>query len=108
LKDSRIIVLGYRRWFGWWYEERRRPRLDRPQRPESPAVRARFGDRLALLVPGVRPAGEATQDQARVVAPARAVEAGASYIILGRAVTGAADPAAAMDRINGEIEQARA
>ena len=73
---------------------------------EAAAVRARFGDRLALLVPGVRPVGEATQDQARVVTPTRAVEAGASYIILGRAVTGAADPAVAMDRINGEIEQA--
>jgi orotidine-5'-phosphate decarboxylase len=43
-----------------------------------------------------------------VVTPARAVEAGASYIILGRAVTGAADPAVAMDRINAEIEQAGA
>ena len=43
-----------------------------------------------------------------VVTPARAVEAGAPYITLGRAVTGAADPAAAMDRINGEIEQAGA
>lgn len=87
------------------YDDRRRRRLDRQQRPESPAVRGRFGDRLALLVPGVRPAGEATQDQARVVTPTRAVEAGATYIVLGRAVTAAADPAVAMERINREIEQ---
>ncbi|HET9424400.1 MAG TPA: orotidine-5'-phosphate decarboxylase [Gemmatimonadaceae bacterium] len=73
---------------------------------EAEAVRARFGDRLALLIPGVRPAGEATQDQARVVTPTRAVQAGASYIILGRAVTAAADAAGAMERINAEMAAA--
>ena len=70
---------------------------------EAGAVRARFGQRLNLLVPGVRPAGEATHDQARVVTPGEAVRAGARYIIIGRAVTKAADPTAAMDRINQEI-----
>jgi orotidine-5'-phosphate decarboxylase len=54
----------------------------------------------------VRPAGEAVQDQARVVTPAQAVQAGASYIILGRAVTASADPESAMDRINSEIASA--
>jgi orotidine-5'-phosphate decarboxylase len=73
---------------------------------EADAVRRQFGDRLSLLIPGVRPAGEAAQDQARVVTPTRAVQAGASYIILGRAVTGAADPAMAMDEINAEIARA--
>jgi orotidine-5'-phosphate decarboxylase len=73
---------------------------------EAEAVRARFGETLALLIPGVRPAGEATQDQARVVTPSAAVRAGASYLILGRAVTGAADAAGAMDRINAEIAEA--
>ena len=53
----------------------------------------RFGDRLALLVPGVRLAGGAAHDQARVVTPAAAQAAGARYLVLGRAVTAAADPA---------------
>ena len=73
---------------------------------EAAAVRARHGETLALLIPGVRPAGEATQDQARVVTPTQAVQAGASYLILGRAVTGSSDPEAAMDRVNAEIDLA--
>ena len=72
------------------------------------AVRAAFGSELAVLIPGVRPAGAGAQDQARVVTPAEAVDAGATYLVLGRAVTGAPDPAEAMDRINAEIEAASA
>ena len=74
---------------------------------EAAAVHKRFGERLNLLVPGVRPAGDAAHDQARVVTPADAAKAGARYIVLGRAVTKAADPSAAMDRINSEISTAR-
>ena len=70
---------------------------------EAAGVRKRFGDRLNLLVPGVRPAGEATQDQARVVTPGEAVRAGARYVVIGRAVTKAADPVEAMSRVNQEI-----
>jgi orotidine-5'-phosphate decarboxylase len=73
---------------------------------EAAAVRKRYGDRLNLLVPGVRPAGEATHDQARVVAPGDAVRAGARYIVVGRAVTKAADPVEAMSRVNDEITSA--
>lgn len=73
---------------------------------EAAGVRKRFGSRLNMLVPGVRPAGEATHDQARVVTPGDAIRAGARYIVLGRAVTKAADPSAAMDRINQEITAA--
>ena len=73
---------------------------------EAAGVRKRFGDGLNLLVPGVRPAGEATQDQARVVTPGEAVRAGARYVVIGRAVTKAADPSAAMDRISSEIAMA--
>lgn len=60
------------------------------------AVRARFADRLALLVPGIRLAGGAAHDQRRVVTPSEAAASGATYIILGRAVTAAAEPAVAM------------
>jgi orotidine-5'-phosphate decarboxylase len=73
---------------------------------EAKAVRKGFGERLNLLVPGVRPAGEATQDQARVVTPGDAVRAGARYIVIGRAVTKATDPAEAMSRVNAEIATA--
>ena len=74
---------------------------------EAAAVKKRFGARLNLLVPGVRPAGESTQDQARVVTPGDAVRAGASYVVIGRSVTKAADPSAAMQRINQEITAAQ-
>ena len=73
---------------------------------EASAVRKQFGGRLNLLIPGVRPAGEAANDQARVVTPGDAARAGARYIVIGRAVTKSDDPTAAMTRINDEIEQA--
>jgi orotidine-5'-phosphate decarboxylase len=70
---------------------------------EAAAVRAAHGGQLAVLIPGVRPAGESAQDQTRVVTPTEAVAAGASYIVIGRPVTNAADPIAAMDQINAEV-----
>jgi orotidine-5'-phosphate decarboxylase len=73
---------------------------------EAAAVTKQFGKRLNLLVPGVRPAGESANDQARVVTPADAAKAGARYIVIGRSVTKADDPSVAMARINDEIAQA--
>lgn len=70
---------------------------------EAGAVRERFGDAVATLVPGVRLAGSSSDDQARVVTPAGAARAGARYVVLGRAVTGAADPRDAMQRVLGEL-----
>jgi orotidine-5'-phosphate decarboxylase len=70
---------------------------------EVAAVRDRFGDRLAPLVPGIRLAGGATHDQARVMTPAAAQAAGARYLILGRAVTAADEPAEAMERVLAEL-----
>ena len=70
---------------------------------EVAAVRSRFGDRLAPLVPGIRLAGGATHDQQRVMTPSAAQEAGARYLILGRAVTAAEDPPAAMERVLAEL-----
>jgi orotidine-5'-phosphate decarboxylase len=74
---------------------------------EAGAVRDRFGGRLATLVPGIRLPGGAAQDQARVVTPDGAAAAGARYVVVGRAVTGAADPAGAMAEINARLEGAR-
>ena len=60
-------------------------------------LRDSFGSSLKLLVPGVRLPGADRGDQSRVVTPAEAARAGASYIILGRTVTAAQDPVHAMD-----------
>lgn len=70
---------------------------------EAAEVHARFGSRLALVVPGVRLAGGATQDQARVVTPAEAARAGARYVVLGRTVTAASDPRAAMEEARRQL-----
>jgi orotidine-5'-phosphate decarboxylase len=71
---------------------------------ESGTVRSRFPT-LATLVPGVRPAGGQTHDQARVVTPAAAAASGVSYVVVGRAVTTAADPREAMNAINRDLTQ---
>ncbi len=70
---------------------------------EVAAVRASYGDRLAPLVPGIRLAGGESHDQARVVTPSAAQAAGARYLVLGRAVTAAADPAAAMREVSRQL-----
>jgi orotidine-5'-phosphate decarboxylase len=57
-------------------------------------------------VPGIRPAGSATGDQKRNMTPARAIAAGADYLVVGRPVTEAADPKAAAGAIQKEIAQA--
>ncbi|MBI3792400.1 MAG: orotidine-5'-phosphate decarboxylase [Gemmatimonadetes bacterium] len=62
---------------------------------EAAAVRDAHGSALAVLVPGVRAARGPTHDQARVVTPGDAARAGARYVVLGRMVTAAADPAEA-------------
>lgn len=65
---------------------------------EARMLHDRFGGSLKLLVPGVRLAGDERGDQSRVVTPAEAARAGASYVVLGRTVTSAADPVAAMEQ----------
>jgi len=70
---------------------------------EARAVRDRFGDRLAVLVPGVRAPGGAAQDQARVVTPSEAAAAGATYVVVGRMVTAASDRQAAMSAVRAEL-----
>lgn len=62
---------------------------------EAAMLRADLGPGPVLVVPGVRPAGSAAGDQARTATPAEAVAAGADWIVVGRPITGAPDPAAA-------------
>jgi orotidine-5'-phosphate decarboxylase len=74
---------------------------------EATLVRERHGEALERLVPGIRLADGATHDQARVVTPAAAAAAGATYVVVGRAVTAAANPAAAMARVLDELRASR-
>lgn len=62
---------------------------------EVAAVRAEVGPDITLITPGVRPAGAETQDQARVATPERAFTDGADLLVIGRPITGSADPGAA-------------
>ena len=61
---------------------------------------------MVLVTPGIRPAGSAHGDQKRIMTPARAVAAGADYLVVGRPIVEARDPKAAADAIVAEIEQA--
>jgi len=60
---------------------------------EAQKIGAKYGDKLKLLVPGIRPAGARSDDQKRTVTAAEAARAGANYIVLGRMITEAKDPA---------------
>ena len=71
---------------------------------EARQLRAEFGNEFLLVTPGVRPAGAAVGDQARVVTPEEAFVAGASHIVVGRPITGASDPAAAVRGIMSGTE----
>ncbi len=62
---------------------------------EISILRDAFGEKPLLVVPGIRPAGAALGDQARVMTPEQAVAAGADYIVVGRPITGAESPAEA-------------
>jgi orotidine-5'-phosphate decarboxylase len=70
---------------------------------EAPAVRREFGPDFKILVPGVRPASAATNDQSRIATPEDAVRAGADYLVVGRPITAAANPRAAALEIVAEI-----
>ena len=71
---------------------------------EVAPLRDALGPDVLLVVPGIRPAGSATQDQNRVMGPKEAMEAGASWLVIGRPITGAPDPAAAARDILTELQ----
>lgn len=70
---------------------------------EAAPLRLMIGSEMLLVTPGIRPAGAAPGDQKRVVSPARAIAAGADYLVVGRPVVEAADPRAAAEAIVQEI-----
>lgn len=64
---------------------------------EAPLLRAELGQRFLLVTPGIRLPGDAAGDQRRVVTPQEALQDGADYLVMGRSITGATDPAAAVE-----------
>ena len=70
---------------------------------EAEMVRAIVGEKLAIVTPGIRPAGSPRGDQKRVLGPRQALEAGASHLVVGRPITAAPDPAAAAADILGQM-----
>ena len=70
---------------------------------EVALLRQALGTNVRLVVPGIRPAGSGSDDQARTMTPAQAVAAGADWIVVGRPVTAAADPGVAAEAIAASI-----
>jgi orotidine-5'-phosphate decarboxylase len=70
---------------------------------EAAALRKIVGSSMLLVTPGIRPAGTVMDDQKRVMTPAAAIRAGADYLVIGRPIVAAVDPAAAARDIVAEI-----
>ena len=70
---------------------------------EVEALRAQCGPQFQLVIPGIRPAWAAANDQKRVLTPAEAMAKGADWLVIGRPITADADPAAAATRIVAEL-----
>ena len=74
---------------------------------EAAAIKNALGAELVVVTPGIRLAGDEAHDQARVSTPAEAVAAGADYLVIGRSVTQAPDPAEALRRVYEEASVPR-
>ena len=74
---------------------------------EVAALRRACGPNFVIVTPGIRPAGAALDDQSRTATPGAALAAGADYLVIGRPITAAPDPAAAARTILQEMEKSR-
>jgi orotidine-5'-phosphate decarboxylase len=72
---------------------------------EAAALRQACGSGFALVTPGIRPAGASTDDQARIITPEQAIANGSDYLVVGRPITRAADPLAALAAINASVQR---
>ncbi|WP_017445250.1 orotidine-5'-phosphate decarboxylase [Gayadomonas joobiniege] len=70
---------------------------------EAKALKAQLGTEFKLVTPGIRPAGSDAGDQKRIMTPATALKAGSDYLVIGRPITGADNPAQALDEIIASI-----
>ena len=73
---------------------------------EASWIRSQVGPDFLVVTPGIRPAGTSQDDQNRVATPAEAARAGADYLVIGRPITGAEDPATALSAVLREIREA--
>ncbi len=74
---------------------------------EAANLRKLIGPGMSLVTPGIRPAGSARDDQKRIMTPAKAIAAGADYLVVGRPILAAPDPKAAAEAIVAEIARAK-
>ncbi|WP_162045962.1 orotidine-5'-phosphate decarboxylase [Vibrio taketomensis] len=70
---------------------------------ESSMLKAELGQEFKLITPGIRPAGSDQGDQRRIMTPVEAIQAGSDYLVIGRPITQAADPAAVLAAINATL-----
>jgi orotidine-5'-phosphate decarboxylase len=73
---------------------------------DLPLVKPHLPNGFEIITPGIRPAGSTSHDQKRIAAPAEAIRYGATLLVLGRAVTGSADPSSAAKAVLDEITAA--
>jgi orotidine-5'-phosphate decarboxylase len=111
LSDADINALGFGGSAGEWVERLASIALESgipgivASSKELIMLHRRFGNALQFVVPGIRPAGTDSQDQARTATPGEAIRAGANYIVLGRPILQASDPAKAADLVVEEIRK---
>ncbi|GEA52665.1 orotidine 5'-phosphate decarboxylase [Vibrio inusitatus NBRC 102082] len=70
---------------------------------EASFLKSELGKEFKLVTPGIRPAGAAVGDQKRIMTPVDAIQAGSDYLVIGRPITQAADPAKVLAEINGTL-----
>jgi orotidine-5'-phosphate decarboxylase len=108
--DGDLLAAGYARNVAEVVAERARQARDLGAdglicSPEEAArLRASLGPEMLLVTPGIRPAGADAGDQKRIMTPAKAIAAGADYLVVGRPILQAADPRAAANAIVADIE----
>ncbi|CAI8198178.1 MAG: Orotidine 5'-phosphate decarboxylase [Marinobacterium sp. xm-d-530] len=73
---------------------------------EAAAIRSQTSDQFQLVTPGIRPAGSVVGDQRRIMTPSEAIAAGSTYLVVGRPITGAENPAAAAVAVQNEVDAA--
>jgi orotidine-5'-phosphate decarboxylase len=71
---------------------------------EAAVLRKNIGDDFCLVTPGIRPAGSAVNDQKRIMTPVEAMEAGSSYLVIGRPITQSVNPLDVLNEINSSLE----
>ena len=71
---------------------------------EITTLRREFGDKIKIVVPGIRPVGSESADQKRIMTPREAIQAGADYLVIGRPITAHSRPGEAVRKILHELD----